>query len=123
MEISNPQTIPAARTDFGSSTSESAGLAASAELAPAASTHPLTLGDYRTLALAALGGALEFYDFIIFVLFAQALGQLFFPPGLPDWLRQLQTFGVFAVGFFVRPLGGLDGTLRRFVRTKADVHL
>jgi predicted MFS family arabinose efflux permease len=57
--------------------------------------------------LAALGGALEFYDFIIFLLFAQALGQLFFPPELSDWLRQLQTFGVFAIGYFVRPLGGI----------------
>jgi MFS family permease len=49
---------------------------------------------------------LEFYDFIIFVFFAQALGQLFFPPEIPEWLRQFQTFGVFAVGYFVRPLGG-----------------
>jgi MFS family permease len=67
----------------------------------------LTAGDYRTLGLAALGGALEFYDFIIFVFFAQVLGQLFFPPGIPDWLRQLQTFGIFAVGYLARPLGGI----------------
>jgi MFS family permease len=67
----------------------------------------LTTGDYKTLALASFGGALEFYDFIIFVFFAQSLGHLFFPPEIPDWLRQLQTFGVFAVGYFVRPLGGV----------------
>lgn len=34
--------------------------------------------DYKTLALAALGGALEFYDFIIFVFFAAVVGALFF---------------------------------------------
>jgi MFS family permease len=69
--------------------------------------RPLVSADYRTLALAALGGALEFYDFIIFVFFATVVGQLFFPPEIPDWLRQVQTFGIFAVGYLVRPLGGI----------------
>jgi MFS family permease len=67
----------------------------------------LTGQDYRTLLLAALGGALEFYDFIIFVFFAVAIGQLFFPPDMPDWLRQVQTFGIFAAGYLARPLGGI----------------
>src|SRR5260370_37779433 len=67
----------------------------------------LTRHDYKTLSLAALGGALEFYDFIIFVFFAPVIGQLFFPPSIPDWLRQLQTFGIFAAGYFARPLGGI----------------
>jgi MFS family permease len=67
----------------------------------------LTRSDFRTLALAALGGALEFYDFIIFVFFAVAIGQLFFPPDMPDWLRQMQTFGIFAAGYLARPLGGI----------------
>ncbi|MBI3479556.1 MAG: MFS transporter [Nitrosomonadales bacterium] len=68
-----------------------------------------TLGrsDYRTLILAALGGALEFYDFIIFVFFAVVIGKLFFPPDMPEWLRQLQTFGIFAAGYLARPLGGV----------------
>jgi MFS family permease len=74
---------------------------------PAAASRPLTGHDYKTLALAALGGALEFYDFIIFVFFANAIGQLFFPPEMPDWLRTLQTFGIFAAGYVVRPLGGI----------------
>ncbi|MDF3832363.1 MFS transporter [Cupriavidus basilensis] len=69
--------------------------------------RPLTGQDYKTLALAALGGALEFYDFIIFVFFATVIGQLFFPPSVPDWLRQLQTFGIFAAGYLARPLGGI----------------
>ncbi|SDG43639.1 MULTISPECIES: MFS transporter [unclassified Duganella] len=67
----------------------------------------LTGQDYKTLTLAALGGALEFYDFIIFVFFANAIGQLFFPAEMPDWLRTLQTFGIFAAGYVVRPLGGI----------------
>ena len=72
-----------------------------------AASRPLTKQDYKTLSLAALGGALEFYDFIIFVFFANAIGQLFFPPEMPEWLRLLQTFGIFAAGYVVRPLGGI----------------
>src|ERR1700758_2022119 len=73
-------------------------------IAPSSS---LTRLDYKTLWLATLGGVLEFYDFIIFVFFATTIGELFFPPGIPDWLLQFQTFGIFAVGYLVRPLGGV----------------
>ena len=66
--------------------------------APGAPPIRLSGRDYRTLALAALGGMLEFYDFVIFVFFTSVIGNLFFPPGVPEWLRQLQTFGIFAVG-------------------------
>jgi MFS family permease len=69
--------------------------------------NTLSRSDYKTLGLATLGGALEFYDFIIFVFFANQIGKLFFPPGIPDWLRQLQTFGLFAIAYFARPLGGI----------------
>src|ERR1700751_2499557 len=67
----------------------------------------LTARDYKTLCLATLGGILEFYDFIIFVFFANTIGELFFPPEIPDWLRQFQTFAIFAVGYLARPLGGI----------------
>src|SRR3984893_8775274 len=67
----------------------------------------LTAGDYKTLGLATLGGLLEFYDFIIFVFFANTIGQLFFAPNIPEWPRQFQTFGIFAVGYLARPLGGI----------------
>jgi MFS family permease len=61
----------------------------------------------RTLALSALGGALEFYDFVIFVFFATTMGTLFFPADMPGWLRLVQTFGIFAAGYLARPLGGV----------------
>lgn len=77
------------------------------DLSPPASPRPLSRGDVKILSLSALGGALEFYDFIIFVYFASVIGQLFFPPDMPEWLRQIQTFGIFAAGYLVRPLGGI----------------
>jgi MFS family permease len=67
----------------------------------------LTAAERRTLSLASLGGALEFYDVIIFVFFASVIGKLFFPASLPDWMRQIQTFGIFAAGYLARPLGGI----------------
>ena len=79
--------------------------AAQALQAPA--SRPLNRSDYKTLSLSALGGALEFYDFIIFVFFAAVVGKLFFPADMPEWLRQLQTFGIFAAGYLARPLGGI----------------
>ena len=78
-----------------------------AALPDAPAARPLTRSDYKTLSLSALGGALEFYDFIIFVFFAAVVGKLFFPAEMPDWLRQMQTFGIFAAGYLARPLGGI----------------
>ncbi|HYP76067.1 MAG TPA: MFS transporter [Polyangiaceae bacterium] len=70
-------------------------------------SRSLSGNDYRTLALAALGGALEFYDFVVFVFFTKALSAVFFPPQMSEWLRQLQTFGIFAAGYLARPVGGI----------------
>ncbi len=67
----------------------------------------LTRQQARTLSLAALGGALEFYDFVIFVFFATTMGALFFPADMPEWLKLVQTFGIFAAGYLARPLGGI----------------
>ncbi len=67
----------------------------------------LSTQDYKTLGLAALGGALEFYDFVIFVFFTKTLGTLFFPPNMPEWLSQFQIYGIFASGYIARPIGGI----------------
>ena len=67
----------------------------------------LRRSDFRTLGLAALGGALEFYDFVVFVYLALPLSELFFPRGMSPWLAQLQVYGIFAAGYLARPLGGI----------------
>lgn len=76
--------------------------------APVPPSSPgLSRKDVNTLGLSALGGTLEFYDFVIYVFFAAVLGKQFFPVDMPEWLRQLQTFGIFAAGYLSRPLGGI----------------
>ena len=72
-----------------------------------AATPPLSRQQLKTLTLASLGGALEFYDFVIFVFFATTMGTLFVPPDMPGWLKLVQTFGIFAAGYLARPLGGI----------------
>lgn len=60
----------------------------------------------KVLVLSALGGAIEFYDFIVFIFFAKIISQLFFPA--QDQIASLMAvFAVFAVGYFARPLGGI----------------
>lgn len=71
------------------------------------SDRTLSRKDINTLGLSALGGALEYYDFIIFVFLTASIGQLFFPPDMPEWLKQFQVFGIFAAGYLARPVGGL----------------
>src|ERR1700751_2787767 len=70
-------------------------------------TRKLSISEVRILSLASIGGALEFYDFVIFVFFATRIGKLFFASSLPDWVRQTQTFGIFSAGYLARPLGGI----------------
>ncbi|MGI3903124.1 MAG: MFS transporter [Janthinobacterium lividum] len=61
----------------------------------------------RTFGIASVGGALEFYDFIIFVFLTQTIGLVFFPPETPIWIKQTEVFSLFAAGYLARPIGGL----------------
>lgn len=60
----------------------------------------------KIVGLTSLGGALEFYDFTIFILFAPYLAQHFFS-STSHFVNILQTFLVFSLGYFARPLGGI----------------
>jgi len=62
--------------------------------------------QWRTIILSSLGGALEFYDFVIYSMFAQYIGEAFFPSTRPLFSLML-SFAVFAVGYLARPLGGV----------------
>jgi MHS family proline/betaine transporter-like MFS transporter len=73
--------------------------------APAASSG-IPRAQWRVIILSSLGGALEFYDFVIYSMFAQYIGSAFFPASDP--LNSLMlSFTVFAVGYIARPFGGV----------------
>lgn len=67
----------------------------------------LHAGDIKVLALASLGGALEYYDFIIFIFFAATFSNQFFPEDLSPFWKTLNTSGLFAIAYFMRPIGGV----------------
>jgi MHS family proline/betaine transporter-like MFS transporter len=53
-----------------------------------------------------IGNVMEWYDFSIFGFMAIYLGPLFFPASDPT-TSLIQTYGVFAAGFFMRPIGAM----------------
>jgi MFS transporter, MHS family, proline/betaine transporter len=59
----------------------------------------------RVIAAGMIGNVLEWYDFAIYGYFASAIGRQFFPD--EDAIAQLlSAFGVFALGYLMRPIGG-----------------
>jgi MHS family proline/betaine transporter-like MFS transporter len=59
----------------------------------------------RVIAAGMIGNVLEWYDFAVYGYFATAIGHQFFPQ--QDKVAQLlSAFGVFALGYLMRPLGG-----------------
>jgi MHS family proline/betaine transporter-like MFS transporter len=59
----------------------------------------------KVIAAGAIGNVLEWYDFAVYGYFAAAIGRTFFPS--EDKVAQvLAAFGIFAVGFLMRPVGG-----------------
>ncbi|MEU2554870.1 glycine betaine/L-proline transporter ProP [Streptomyces sp. NPDC013313] len=60
----------------------------------------------RATKAAALGNAMEWYDFGIYSYLASTIGQVFFPSA-SGTAQLLSTFATFAVAFLVRPIGGM----------------
>ncbi len=59
----------------------------------------------KVIAAGAIGNVLEWYDFAIYGYFAATIGRTFFPHEDPV-AQLLAAFGIFAIGFVVRPIGG-----------------
>ena len=62
--------------------------------------------EKKIVRLAALGGMLEFYDFIIYGIFSVYFAQQFFPSGNP-LLAVVKSYIVFILGYIARPIGGI----------------
>ena len=71
-----------------------------------ASTDRLSPAGWRIVILASLGGTLEFYDFVIFGVFAKDIADAIFPSASP-LASLMASFAAFAAGYFARPFGGI----------------
>jgi MHS family proline/betaine transporter-like MFS transporter len=66
----------------------------------------ITKHTTRNVVAGCIGNVLEWYDFALYGFFAPVIAKLFFPT--EDQISSLlATFGVFAVGFLMRPLGSV----------------
>jgi len=77
-------------------------------MAHARATKPgeMTRSAWRMILLASLGGTLEYYDFVLFGIFAREIGQAVFPSRDP-LVSLMVTFTTFAIGYLARPIGGI----------------
>ena len=66
----------------------------------------LGAAGWRIVLLASLGGTLEFYDFVIFGVFARDIADAIFPTTSP-LVSLMASFAAFATGYLARPLGGI----------------
>jgi MHS family proline/betaine transporter-like MFS transporter len=77
--------------------------------------HEVTISDVtvidrptlnRAVAAAALGNAMEWFDFGVYGYLAVTLGQVFFPGDKPA-VQLIAALAAFTAAFLVRPLGGI----------------
>jgi MFS family permease len=60
----------------------------------------------RAIFASVLGNGLEWFDFLIYAYFSKTIAQVFFPAE-SGFLSIMLTLATFAIGFFVRPFGGI----------------
>jgi len=60
----------------------------------------------RAIVTSVLGSGLEWFDFLIYAYFSKIIAQVFFPAG-SAFISLVLTLAAFALGFVVRPLGGI----------------
>lgn len=74
-----------------------------------ATEHPYTAAEVRqriySIVAASSGNLVEWFDFYIFAFFAVYFAPQFFPKADPT-VQLLNTAGIFAAGFLMRPIGG-----------------
>ena len=66
----------------------------------------ISAAGWRIVLLASLGGTLEFYDFVIFGIFAKDIADAIFPNSIP-LVSLMASFAAFAAGYLARPIGGI----------------
>lgn len=66
----------------------------------------LSAAGSRIVLLVSLGGTLEFYDFVIFGIFAKDIADAIFPNPTP-LVSLMVSFAAFAAGYLARPVGGI----------------
>ena len=72
----------------------------------AAETHARAPSLPKVIAAGAIGNILEWFDFAVYGYFAVFIGHNFFPQADPV-AQVIGAFGIFAIGYLARPIGGV----------------
>jgi MFS transporter, MHS family, proline/betaine transporter len=62
---------------------------------------------FKISVLAGTGGMLEFYDFILYILFSKQISHVFFANVQNEYAKNLISIAVFSVAYIARPIGGI----------------
>jgi MHS family proline/betaine transporter-like MFS transporter len=73
---------------------------------PPPSPRPITRAQLRTVAGATIGAVLEWFDLLVYAMFAVVLAKQFFPTTDPS-VSLLLSLGTFALAWLVRPIGAV----------------
>jgi MHS family alpha-ketoglutarate permease-like MFS transporter len=73
---------------------------------PAPSAERIDAGRLRAIFVGSVGNLVEWYDFYCYAAFSLYFAASFFPAADPT-AQMMSTAGIFALGFFIRPLGGI----------------
>src|SRR5580700_1861891 len=68
--------------------------------------HHLTRAQTRTVIAATVGAVLEWFDLLVYAMFAVVLAKQFFPTTDPS-VSLLLSLGTFALAWLVRPIGAV----------------
>src|SRR3954471_15042717 len=68
--------------------------------------HHLSRAQVRTVAAATVGAVLEWFDLLVYAMFAVVLAKQFFPTTDPS-VSLLLSLGTFALAWLVRPIGAI----------------
>jgi len=68
--------------------------------------HPPPISPRRRILAGTVGNVLEWYDFAVYGFLVPIMGPLFFPDVDP-LTALINTYGIFAAGYLMRPLGGV----------------
>ena len=74
---------------------------------PTSSGLAISASNRRMLVSCFLGTTIEWYDFLVYGFLAPLVFNRLFFPALSPLAGTIAVFGVFAVGFAARPLGGV----------------
>ncbi|MBV8036974.1 MFS transporter [Roseateles sp.] len=73
---------------------------------PASAPDPIEFKRVKAIFIGSIGNLVEWYDFYCYAAFSLYFASSFFPSSDPV-AQSLSTAGIFALGFFIRPIGGL----------------